>query len=105
MLYNGLYFDYRLLWLLTWMDWYSSTLLVISKCRTVQSLLHLCLILFLYCVKIISNTTISRPDPVSRNPLASETGGLSGKPLFNISTNILKEMYILTRVCLLVFLL
>nr|KYP69232.1 hypothetical protein KK1_008420 [Cajanus cajan] len=46
---------------------------------------------------IISNTTISRPDPVSRNPLASETGGLSGKPLFNLSTNILKEMYILTR--------
>ncbi|KAL2323956.1 hypothetical protein Fmac_023014 [Flemingia macrophylla] len=46
---------------------------------------------------IISNTTISRPDPVSSNPLASETGGLSGKPLFNLSTNILKEMYILTR--------
>lgn len=46
---------------------------------------------------IISNTTISRPDPVKNNPLASETGGLSGKPLFNLSTNILKEMYILTR--------
>ncbi|MCH88949.1 dihydroorotate dehydrogenase (quinone) mitochondrial-like, partial [Trifolium medium] len=46
---------------------------------------------------IISNTTISRPDPVNKNPLASETGGLSGKPLFNLSTNILKEMYILTR--------
>ncbi|KAL2945946.1 hypothetical protein AAZX31_10G271500 [Glycine max] len=46
---------------------------------------------------IISNTTISRPDPTSKNPLASETGGLSGKPLFNLSTNILKEMYILTR--------
>ncbi|KAG5077341.1 hypothetical protein JHK82_056036 [Glycine max] len=46
---------------------------------------------------IISNTTISRPDPASKNPLASETGGLSGKPLFNLSTNILKEMYILTR--------
>ncbi|KAK7270144.1 hypothetical protein RIF29_23072 [Crotalaria pallida] len=46
---------------------------------------------------IISNTTISRPDPVSRNPNASEAGGLSGKPLFNLSTNILKEMYILTR--------
>ncbi|KAK7280630.1 hypothetical protein RJT34_25695 [Clitoria ternatea] len=46
---------------------------------------------------IISNTTVSRPDSVSRNPLASETGGLSGKPLFNLSTNILKDMYILTR--------
>ncbi|QCE08744.1 dihydroorotate dehydrogenase [Vigna unguiculata] len=46
---------------------------------------------------IVSNTTISRPDPVSKSPLASEAGGLSGKPLFNLSTEILKEMYILTR--------
>ncbi|ESW14755.1 hypothetical protein PHAVU_007G014700 [Phaseolus vulgaris] len=46
---------------------------------------------------IVSNTTISRPDPVSKNPSGSETGGLSGKPLFNLSTDILKEMYILTR--------
>ncbi|GLT30933.1 hypothetical protein SLA2020_057060 [Shorea laevis] len=46
---------------------------------------------------IISNTTISRPDPVNKNPAAAETGGLSGKPLFNLSTEILKEMYILTR--------
>uniref|UniRef100_A0A2P2MZ10 Dihydroorotate dehydrogenase (quinone), mitochondrial n=1 Tax=Rhizophora mucronata TaxID=61149 RepID=A0A2P2MZ10_RHIMU len=46
---------------------------------------------------IISNTTISRPDSVSKYPVASESGGLSGKPLFGLSTNILKEMYILTR--------
>ncbi|XP_057963377.1 dihydroorotate dehydrogenase (quinone), mitochondrial isoform X2 [Malania oleifera] len=46
---------------------------------------------------IISNTTISRPDPVSKNRVAEETGGLSGKPLFDLSTSILKEMYILTR--------
>ncbi|KAE9618522.1 hypothetical protein Lal_00047368 [Lupinus albus] len=46
---------------------------------------------------IISNTTISRPDSVSSDPVASETGGLSGKPLLNLSTNILKDMYILTR--------
>lgn len=46
---------------------------------------------------IISNTTISRPDTVSKNPISQETGGLSGKPLFNLSTNVLKEMYILTR--------
>lgn len=46
---------------------------------------------------IISNTTISRPDSVSKNPVAAESGGLSGKPLFNLSTSILKEMYILTR--------
>ncbi|KAK4261909.1 hypothetical protein QN277_004845 [Acacia crassicarpa] len=46
---------------------------------------------------IITNTTISRPEAVSRNPVAAETGGLSGKPLFDLSTNILKEMYVLTR--------
>ncbi|XP_031379217.1 dihydroorotate dehydrogenase (quinone), mitochondrial-like isoform X3 [Punica granatum] len=46
---------------------------------------------------IISNTTISRPDPVKQNPVSEEAGGLSGKPLFNLSTNILREMYILTR--------
>ncbi|KAK1305267.1 hypothetical protein QJS10_CPB11g02322 [Acorus calamus] len=47
--------------------------------------------------QIISNTTVSRPDSVSKNPSAEEAGGLSGKPLFDLSTNILKEMYILTR--------
>ncbi|KAG2278402.1 hypothetical protein Bca52824_060957 [Brassica carinata] len=46
---------------------------------------------------IISNTTVSRPDPVSNNPVAAETGGLSGKPLFPLSTNMLREMYTLTR--------
>ncbi|KAK7816537.1 dihydroorotate dehydrogenase (quinone), partial [Quercus suber] len=46
---------------------------------------------------IISNTTVSRPDPVSENPVAREVGGLSGKPLFNLSTNVLKEMYVLTK--------
>lgn len=46
---------------------------------------------------IISNTTISRPEPVTKHPLAGEAGGLSGKPLFEMSTNVLKEMYMLTR--------
>ncbi|KAK1380517.1 Dihydroorotate dehydrogenase (quinone), mitochondrial [Heracleum sosnowskyi] len=46
---------------------------------------------------IISNTTISRPDSVSKDPLASESGGLSGKPLFDLSTDILKETYTLTK--------
>ncbi|KAK6241521.1 hypothetical protein SCA6_006910, partial [Theobroma cacao] len=46
---------------------------------------------------IISNTTISRPDPINKNPVSAESGGLSLKPLFNLSTNVLKEMYILTR--------
>ncbi|XP_077247157.1 pyrimidine d isoform X2 [Tasmannia lanceolata] len=41
---------------------------------------------------IISNTTVSRPEPANKNPLANEAGGLSGKPLFDLSTKILKEM-------------
>ncbi|CAL9147197.1 unnamed protein product [Musa hybrid cultivar] len=36
-------------------------------------------------------------DPVTSHPLAGESGGLSGKPLFDMSTSILKEMYILTQ--------
>ncbi|MQL72222.1 hypothetical protein Taro_004524 [Colocasia esculenta] len=46
---------------------------------------------------IIANTTISRPDPISSHPLAGEAGGLSGKPLFDLSTNVLKVMYVLTQ--------
>ncbi|CAH9109290.1 unnamed protein product [Cuscuta europaea] len=46
---------------------------------------------------IISNTTIQRPETVSKNPVAIESGGLSGKPLYELSTNILKDMYILTK--------
>ncbi|KAK1413450.1 hypothetical protein QVD17_35223 [Tagetes erecta] len=46
---------------------------------------------------IISNTTISRPEAVQSNPMSKETGGLSGKPLFSLSTDILKDMYILTK--------
>lgn len=44
---------------------------------------------------IISNTTIERPDTL-RDPQQSETGGLSGAPLFEPSTKLLREMYGLT---------
>ncbi len=40
---------------------------------------------------IVSNTTISR-DPVAGLENADETGGLSGKPLFNLSTRRLAQM-------------
>lgn len=40
---------------------------------------------------IISNTTISRPGNIS-----NEVGGLSGKPLGQISTDLIKDMYKLT---------
>ena len=45
---------------------------------------------------IIGNTTISRPD-VAGSPTANETGGLSGKPLFKMSTALLGQMYQLTE--------
>jgi dihydroorotate dehydrogenase len=44
---------------------------------------------------IVSNTTISRPASLRSNH-ASETGGLSGKPLFTLSTETLKAFYMLT---------
>ena len=40
---------------------------------------------------IATNTTISR-DAVRDHPLAKEAGGLSGKPLFSPSTEVLREL-------------
>lgn len=42
---------------------------------------------------IVSNTTISRPASL-RSPLAAETGGLSGAPLFDLSTRMLAETFL-----------
>ena len=44
---------------------------------------------------IISNTTISRPSLQSRH--AHETGGLSGAPLFELSTRQLARFYVVTK--------
>ena len=44
---------------------------------------------------IVSNTTTSRPG--LKSPLASEPGGLSGQPLFDLSTRQLARMYLLTN--------
>ena len=44
---------------------------------------------------IVSNTTISRPDDLE-SPLKGETGGLSGAPLLDLSTEMLKKFYIAT---------
>jgi dihydroorotate dehydrogenase len=41
---------------------------------------------------IVSNTTIDRPDSL-QSPLKEETGGLSGKPLMQPSTLMLKKIY------------
>ncbi len=44
---------------------------------------------------IVSNTTLSR-DRVANSPHANEAGGLSGKPLFALSTEALRKTYRLT---------
>jgi dihydroorotate dehydrogenase len=40
---------------------------------------------------IVSNTTIARPDSLKEKAVAKETGGLSGAPLFELSTQVLAE--------------
>ena len=45
---------------------------------------------------IVGNTTATRPASVT-SPVAKERGGLSGKPLFEMSTKILGTMYRLTE--------
>ena len=45
---------------------------------------------------IISNTTISRPNSL-KSSVKNETGGLSGKPLKNLSTQTISDMYKLTQ--------
>jgi dihydroorotate dehydrogenase len=45
---------------------------------------------------IVSNTTVSRP-PGLRSPLADEPGGLSGAPLFQLSTAMLARAFLLAR--------
>ena len=42
---------------------------------------------------IVSNTTISRP-PTLREAAAKETGGLSGRPLFDLSTRMLAQTFL-----------
>ena len=43
---------------------------------------------------IVSNTTISRPSTLRHQAAAKETGGLSGRPLFDLSTRILAETFV-----------
>ncbi|WP_201860661.1 quinone-dependent dihydroorotate dehydrogenase [Microvirga soli] len=42
----------------------------------------------------VSNTTVARPESLKERALASETGGLSGKPLFIPSTKLLAEAFL-----------
>ncbi|MBL4747744.1 MAG: quinone-dependent dihydroorotate dehydrogenase [Magnetovibrio sp.] len=45
---------------------------------------------------IVTNTTIERPDTLI-SPHKGETGGLSGRPLFEASTRVLSEIYTATK--------
>ncbi|GBG00443.1 dihydroorotate dehydrogenase mitochondrial [Raphidocelis subcapitata] len=46
---------------------------------------------------VISNTTIARPESISKYPASREAGGLSGPPLLEPTTAVLADMYRLTR--------
>jgi dihydroorotate dehydrogenase len=43
---------------------------------------------------IVSNTTVARPETLTDQAQARETGGLSGKPLFHASTRVLAQTYL-----------
>ncbi len=43
---------------------------------------------------IVSNTTITRPDALARHRAGLEAGGLSGRPLFALSTRMLAETFL-----------
>lgn len=45
---------------------------------------------------IISNTTLQRPN-LTNQDIANETGGLSGKPLKDLSTNMIRDMFKMTK--------
>jgi dihydroorotate dehydrogenase len=45
---------------------------------------------------IVSNTTLSRPLGLN-DPRIAERGGLSGRPIFDLSTKLLADMYALTK--------
>jgi len=45
---------------------------------------------------IVGNTTVTRPPSIPED-IAKEQGGVSGKPLFELSTRILARMYKLTQ--------
>lgn len=46
---------------------------------------------------IVSNTTIERPGSIPQHHHGGEAGGLSGAPLFEPSTAVLRDMYRLTK--------
>jgi dihydroorotate dehydrogenase len=43
---------------------------------------------------IVANTTVARPSSLRETPRANEQGGLSGRPLFRLSTRMVAETYV-----------
>src|SRR5207237_859414 len=43
---------------------------------------------------IVGNTTVTRPPTLRDRSIASESGGLSGRPLFALATRMLAETYV-----------
>jgi dihydroorotate dehydrogenase len=43
---------------------------------------------------IVGNTTVARPPSLKDAKIAKESGGLSGRPLFELSTRMLAETYV-----------
>ncbi len=43
---------------------------------------------------IVANTTLARPRPCAKQARAGEQGGLSGRPLFRLSTRMVAETYV-----------
>jgi dihydroorotate dehydrogenase len=43
---------------------------------------------------IVGNTTLARPPTLRERPIATEAGGLSGRPLFALATRMLAETYV-----------
>jgi dihydroorotate dehydrogenase len=46
---------------------------------------------------IVANTTLARPSTLREQARAKETGGLSGRPLFRLSTRMVAETYVRTE--------
>src|SRR5207247_11045426 len=46
---------------------------------------------------IVANTTLARPSSLREQSRAKEQGGLSGRPLFRLSTRILVDNYVRTE--------
>lgn len=81
-------------WVCCWET--SSLACLLTQLFTAAGTLHCCLLQVGVDGLIVSNTTISRPSGL-QSTQRLESGGLSGKPLRELSTQTVREMYALTH--------